>query len=339
MKNFLAVILAVLIVLSFSACNYTDGLNTTSKKSTTAAVTETTAATTAQTTAETATMEASTRPTEAPATVYYEPNYINPEVVTGAPNASSKTHTGYEPLPEVSFTVVDPENTRGLSTKALGFGFGLGKNGSQPAESIRNQDLFDNYQAIALDRTSPGKVLHLTFDCGYENGYTGKILDTLKEKHVQAAFFCTLSFIKTEPELATRMITEGHILGNHSTTHPVFPNLSRTKMAQEIQNCDNYLRTNFGYSAPYFRFPTGSYSKDSLDLVQSVGFKSVFWSVAYADWDPANQKGRQFAFDTVTARLHPGAVILLHAVSKDNTAALGDIIDWAREQGYTFKSL
>ena len=242
-------------------------------------------------------------------------------------------------MPAVSFTVSDPENTRGLPTAATGYSFGVGKDGNPPAQSLRNQAYFDRYGALAIDLKSTGKVLRLTFDCGYENGYTGKILDTLKEKNVPAAFFCTLPFITQQPELVTRMIKEGHIVGNHSDTHPVFPNISRTQMAKEIQDCDNYLRLHFGYSAPYFRFPTGSYSDSSLDLVQSIGFKSVFWSVAYADWDPANQKGTQFAFDTVTSRLHPGAVILLHAVSADNTAALGDIIDWARGQGYQFVSL
>lgn len=339
MKKFLAVLLACFVLFTFSACRSVNSGVTASTAQTGSTAAATTAATTAAAETTAAETETQAPATEEPTTVYYEPVHINPEVITGAPGSAAKTYTGYEPLPEVSFTVIDPENTRGLSTKANGFGFGLGKNGSQPAESISNQNLFDQYDALALDRTSPGKILHLTFDCGYENGYTGKILDVLKEKHVQAAFFCTLPFIKSEPELVARMIAEGHIVGNHSTTHPVFPNISRTKMAMEIQNCDNYLRTNFGYSAPFFRFPEGSYSKNSLDLVQSIGYKSVFWSVAYADWDPANQKGTRFAVETVTSRLHPGAVILLHAVSKDNAAALGEIIDRARELGYIFKSL
>ena len=135
------------------------------------------------------------------------------------------------------------------------------------------------------------------------------------------------------------MINEGHIVGNHSTTHPDFSKISREKMATEIETCDNYLREKFGYSSPYFRFPMGSYSASALDLVSSLGYKSVFWSVAYADWDVNDTKGKQYAFETVTSRLHPGAVILLHSVSPDNAAALGDIIDWARKQGYEFRSL
>ena len=123
------------------------------------------------------------------------------------------------------------------------------------------------------------------------------------------------------------------------TNHPDFSKISREKMATEIETCDNYLREKFGYSSPYFRFPMGSYSASALDLVSSLGYKSVFWSVAYADWDVNDTKGKQYAFDTVTSRLHPGAVILLHSVSPDNAAALGDIFDWARKQGYEFRSL
>ena len=361
-KNVFAVLFIFSLVLTLTACfnqnsdNVTTALQefTTSETYTstqtditseTAAATQFTSPATVATEPVTTAIETSapTQPpvstTKAPSTAPVEPSTAKFEIVTGAPDPGAKTYTGYEPLQQVKFTVLDPGNSRGLSTKAMGFGFGIGKNGAPPVESINNQKFFDRYDALALDRVSAGKVLHLTFDCGYENGFTAKILDTLKAKHVQAAFFCTLTFIKSEPALVARMIKEGHVVGNHSSTHPVFPTITRTQMALEIQNCDNYLRQNFGYSAPYFRFPEGSYSTSSLDLVQSLGYMSVFWSVAYADWDPAKQLGTQFAFDTVTSRLHPGAVILLHAVSKDNTAALGSIIDWARGQGYRFVSL
>lgn len=199
-------------------------------------------------------------------------------------------------------------------------------------------DFLTQYDAWYVGDTSQ-KVIYLTFDCGYENGYTNKILDVLKEKQVTAAFFCTLPNIKAEPELIARMIKEGHIVGNHSVSHPSFAKISRTQMASEIENCDNYLREHFGYSAPYFRFPMGEYSECALELVGSLGFKCVFWSLAWNDWNTDSQKGSDTAFKTVTSRLHPGAVILLHSVSSDNAGALGDIIDYARKQGYVFKSL
>lgn len=251
------------------------------------------------------------------------------------------TYTGLPALPLVEFKVTDPDNARGLSTEKHGYGFGVAKDGKPNQISVNNQAYFDNggFNAVALDTKSTDKVLYLTFDCGYENGYTAKVLDILKVKGVTAAFFCTLPQIKSEPELTARMINEGHIVGNHSVTHPSFPEKSRLEMAQEIKGMDDYLRTNFGYSEPFFRFPMGEYSDCALDLVGSLGYKCVFWSLAYSDWDLSNQKGADYAFETVTSRLHPGAVILLHAVSPDNAEALGRIIDYAQEQGYTFKSL
>lgn len=261
--------------------------------------------------------------------------------VTGKPDSAAKTFTGYSPLPKVTLTATDPNNTKGLSTATVGYSYGVSKDGVPHENSLNAQKYFNqkNFNAVSIDTVTQEKVLYLTFDCGWENGYTSKVLDILKEKNVPAAFFCTLSNIKAEPELTARMIKEGHIVGNHSDSHPDFSKISRTQMAKEIENCDNYLRENFGYTSPYFRFPMGSYSDCALDLVSSLGYKSVFWSVAYADWDVSDVKGKQYAFETVTSRLHPGAIILLHSVSPDNAEALGDIIDWARKQGYEFRSL
>lgn len=278
-------------------------------------------------------------------TTEYKPAVTNPqykaENITGAPDSSAKTFTGYAALPSVTFAVNDPENSRGLPISAINHSFGVAKDGKPHDISVNSQKFFETkgYNAVTYDTKSTEKVLYLTFDCGYENGYTFKVLDTLKEKNVSAAFFCTLDHIKAEPELISRMIKEGHIVGNHSDKHPNFSKINRTRMAQEIETTDNYLRANFGYTSPFFRFPEGAYSENALDLVGSLGYKSVFWSLAYSDWDTSNQKGKQYAFDTVTARLHPGAIILLHSVSKDNAEALGDIIDYALTQGYVFKPL
>ena len=256
----------------------------------------------------------------------------------GKPTGTTATYTGLEPLPERTLPIIDPDNLRGLSTTAHNHSYGVSKGGVPHEISVNNQKLYEQYGGFCLD-TSGEKVIYLTFDCGYENGCTGQILDTLKEKKVPAAFFVTLPNVKSNPDLIARMINEGHTVGNHSDTHPNFSTISRTRMVQEIQNLDNHLRTKFGYSSPFFRFPEGACSVNALELVQSVGFKSVFWSSAYADWDVSNPKGKQYAYDTVTSRLHPGCVLLLHAVSYDNADALGDIIDYALSQGYTFKAL
>lgn len=229
----------------------------------------------------------------------------------------------------------------GFSTKRREHSYGVAKNGKPHSISVDNQAYFDsvNKGAFCLDTKTPEKVLYLTFDCGWENGCTSRILDTLKEKNVPAAFFCTLDHIDSEPELIGRMIDEGHIVGNHSANHPDFSQISRDRMTSEIKECENRLVNDYGYQPVFFRYPEGAYNENSLDLVYSLGYKTAFWSCAYADWDVDNPKGADYAFETVTARLHPGAVILLHSVSPDNAEALGRIIDYARAEGYEFRSL
>lgn len=251
-----------------------------------------------------------------------------------------ETFTGKAPLKAVHFTVSDPQNTRGLATDKIAHSFGVASNGEPHEIAKQSQKYFDDNKVNAITYDTRGeKVLYLTFDCGYENGNTEIILDVLKEKKVKAAFFCTLINIKSNPELMVRIINDGHILGNHSANHPCFDEISREKMAKEIEDCDNYLRENFGYTSPYFRFPKGEYSENALELVNSIGYKCVFWSLAYNDWNTDQQKGGDYAFETVTSRLHPGAIILLHSVSADNAQAMGRIIDYARGQGYEFRTL
>lgn len=264
----------------------------------------------------------------------------NDNAVATTKKENIKTYTGREPLDKIKIEVHDAENSRGLSTKLIEHSYGVAKGGKPHDISVSSQKFFENkgYRAVTLDTATENKI-YLTFDCGYENGNTSKILDVLKEKNIKAAFFCTLDNIEAEPELIARMINEGHIVGNHSTTHPSFDKLSRTQMAKELEECENYLRENFGYSSKYFRFPMGNYSESALDLISSSGMTSVFWSLAYADWNTDKQKGAEYAFKNVTDRLHPGAVILLHSVSKDNADALERIIDYALKQGYEFSSL
>ncbi len=241
-------------------------------------------------------------------------------------------------LPETS---VLPEPMAQNSNEKKSHSYGVAKDGKPNEISINNQKYFEenNFNAFCLDTKSKDKVLYLTFDCGYENGYTEKILDVLKDKKVNAAFFCTLPQVKENPELIKRMISEGHIVGNHSVTHPSFAEISTEQVIEEIKGMEKYLKENYKYSEPYFRFPKGEYTENALKTVNYLDYSCVFWSLAYADWDLNSQKGEQFAFDKVVSRLHPGAVILLHSVSPDNANALGRIIDEARSQGYEFLSL
>ena len=248
------------------------------------------------------------------------------------------TPTGLKTLTPVSFKVT--ENNQGLSTKKISHSHGPSTDGKVHHTVEEMQKTFDKYGAFTYDNISTEKVLYLTFDCGYEyENLTGKILDVLQRKQVPATFFCTLDYLKTAPDFVTRMINEGHIVGNHSATHPSFAEISREKMANELETFENYLRENFGYASRYFRFPAGEYNESALQLVQSLGFVSVFWSTAYDDWDTNKIRGKDYAVDKVMSRLHNGAVILLHSVSPDNAEALSEIIDKARGQGYEFRSL
>ena len=264
---------------------------------------------------------------------------------TAKPNNSTETDgttttttQAEKKLPETS---VLPEPMAQNSNEKKSHSYGVAKDGKANEISINNQKYFEsnNLNAFCLDTKSKDKVLYLTFDCGYENGYTEKILDVLKEKNVNAAFFCTLPQVKENPELIRRMIDEGHIVGNHSVTHPSFAEITTEQMTKEIRTMEDYLKENFNYSEPYFRFPKGEYTDTAIQTVNSLGYSCVFWSLAYADWDLNNQKGEQYAYEKVVSRLHPGAVILLHSVSPDNANALSRIIEEAKNQGYKFLSL
>lgn len=178
--------------------------------------------------------------------------------------------------------------------------------------------------------------VYLTFDEGYENGYTAAILDTLKEKGVSAVFFVTLPYVKSEPELVKRMIDEGHIVGNHTARHPNMTTETPSDAYDEVADLHNYVKENFGYEMFLFRFPEGAFSEQNLALLQKMGYRSVFWSFAYKDWDPENQYDNETALKKATGSLHSGEIFLLHAVSKTNAAILGDFIDTVRNEGYTF---
>lgn len=184
------------------------------------------------------------------------------------------------------------------------------------------------------------KVVYLTFDQGYENGYTNKILDVLKEKDVKAAFFLTKPYIKNNPDILKRMIADGHILANHSVTHPSLPSLSDEKIIFEIEEVDRYLKELTGYSMDkFFRPPMGEYSQRTLAITNDLGYKTIFWSFAYKDWLVDDQPTKSVAHKTVLDNLHNGSIILLHSVSSANTDALPDIIDSIKKQDYKFGSL
>ncbi len=193
--------------------------------------------------------------------------------------------------------------------------------------------LTSKYNAVWVGDTSK-KVIYLTFDEGYENGYTPMILDTLKKNDVKALFFITGPYLKTEQKLVKRMLDEGHTVGNHTINHPSLPEMSLDKLNYEMSGLEKQFKAVFGKGFNYMRPPKGEYSARTLEAAHELGYKTVFWSFAYADYDVNKQQGADHAYNMVMSHLHNGAVLLLHAVSKDNAEALDRIIKGIREQGY-----
>ncbi len=199
-------------------------------------------------------------------------------------------------------------------------------------ESLQNKYSEMSSQWLLPDN----KEICLTFDEGYENGYTEQILDTLADKDVQAIFFCTYDYVRDNPQIVHRMINEGHIIGNHSYSHYNMTEIDLDTAAEEITLMHDYVEEQFNYSMGYFRFPEGVFSEQTIALAAELGYRSVFWSFAYADWDVDNPPAEDEAFEKITSSTHNGEIMLLHAVSETNANILGDVIDNIREQGYTF---
>ena len=207
-------------------------------------------------------------------------------------------------------------------------------NANRPNGADYYQQLYGKYDAYFIAPNTD--KIYLTFDEGYENGYTAPILDTLKEKDVKAVFFVTLPYAKSEPALIKRMIDEGHTIGNHSSKHLSFPEMPLEEAAADIIDLHNYMKANYGYEMWLFRPPMGEFSEQTLGLVQSLGYKTVFWSFAYRDWLVDDQPLTLEALNHITSKSHPGAIYLLHAVSQTNAEILGDVIDQICAKGYTF---
>ena len=269
---------------------------------------------------------------------------IKPEIPESSESSSSEPEPESEPAVENEIGSLEELSPYFQEFADLGseqIPWGPGTNFDETGKPIACVGLQSEYGKWDTDfyrdgEEHKGKV-YLTFDEGYENGYTPKILDILKEKGVSAVFFVTLSYAKAEPELIQRMIDEGHVVGNHSSRHPNMTTITMEEMYAEVADLHNYISENFDYDMYLFRPPEGAFSERSLALLQKMGYRTVCWSFAYADWDPANQPEHQKAFERVTRSVHDGEVFLLHAVSETNTDILGDVIDHVRNEGFTFE--
>lgn len=210
----------------------------------------------------------------------------------------------------------------------------------KPPVGNATEDELKKYNAYYRENTDE-KVLYLTFDAGYENGHTEKILDVLKKEKVPATFFVVGNYIETEPELVKRMVKEGHIVGNHTYHHPDMSQISSMEnFKEELTSLEKlYKETTGEEMKKFYRPPQGKYSVANLEMANELGYTTVFWSLAYVDWYEDQQPSREEAFKKLIPRVHPGAVILLHSTSATNAEVLDELICKWREQGYEFKAL
>lgn len=259
---------------------------------------------------------------------------------TGPQN--SITQSSYE---NKKYAVPTPENkdaqktttTGNLSDKKYGWGVKKKGNHQQPEVPVGICNTLARHDAYWIGDPKE-KAVYLTFDEGYENGYTSKILDILKEQNIKSAFFITGHYLKSQPELVKRMAEEGHIVGNHTVNHPCLPDLTDEEIRKEIgQLAEDFFKLT-GEKMVYLRPPKGEYSERTLAETKLLGYYNIFWSLALVDWVPM-PGGPDEAYRSVMDNTHNGALILLHAVSKDNTESLERIIKDIKAQGYTFKTL
>ena len=233
--------------------------------------------------------------------------------------------------------VVGIIGTRSVETGSWGLSFRT--EGAPPVGTAGSAQL-QQYDAVFLG--DPGqKVIYLTFDAGYENGSTAKILDTLKKHQVPAAFFLVGNYISQNGDLVRQMVNEGHIVGNHTMHHPDMSKISDLASFQkELNELEALYKETTGQEMPkYYRPPQGNYSEENLKMAKELGYKTVFWSLAYVDWNNDSQPTREYAFSKLLPRIHNGAVVLLHSTSSTNAEILDELLTKWKDMGYTFASI
>ena len=234
--------------------------------------------------------------------------------------------------------VLQTSSTASLSNTSIGWGIKRSDNHEQPDLGKKNKELIEKYNGMAMGNKE-NKYVYITFDLGYEAGYTDNILNVLKENNVNATFFITAHYVNTASDLVQRMINEGHIIGNHTVNHKSMPTLTEEQLTKEIMTLHTNIYERYNYEMRYMRPPKGEYSERSLNVVTKLGYIPVMWSFAYADWDEAKQPSKQEGIDKIVKNVHNGEIMLLHATSKTNMEILDTVIKQIKEMGYEFKSL
>lgn len=237
--------------------------------------------------------------------------------------------TFHQDLPQLVPVTID-----GQYNKTLRWGIARKTDHKTPDADPGAPQLLSKYNGIYIGDVKK-KEIYITFDEGYENGYTSKILDVLKENNVKAVFFITGPYLKEHQDLVRRMVEEGHIVGNHTIHHPSLPSVDDKTVEEEVLGLDRAFYEKFGTNMKYLRPPKGEYSERTLAITNRLGYCNMFWSFAYDDWYRDKVRGADYAYNIVMRNLHNGAILLLHAVSKDNADALDRIIKGARDMGYT----
>ena len=211
--------------------------------------------------------------------------------------------------------------------------------GKEPVGNASQQALED-YDAVYVG-DGKEKVIYLTFDAGFENGYTASILDTLQAHNVPACFFVVGNYLETAPELVRRMVNEGHIVGNHTYHHYDMSKISdAASFRKELSDVETlYEQTTGEVMQKYYRPPQGIYSEENLRMAKQLGYRTVFWSLAYVDWYQDDQPTKEQAFSKLLPRIHPGAVVLLHSTSRTNAEILDELLTKWETMGYRFASL
>ncbi len=235
-------------------------------------------------------------------------------------------------------TSTNASDYESISNKKICWGIKRADNHNQPDVGKENMEVMRKYNGIFMGN-SDKKVVYLTFDAGYEAGYTEKILDVLKENSVTATFFITGHYLNTQPELIKKMIDNGNIIGNHTVNHKCLTDISLEEIKKEVMDLHTAVYEKFGYEMKYFRPPKGEFSEKSLNYINSLGYTSALWSLAYDDWDENKQGREEYAKKKILENIHNGAVILLHSNSKDNSMILDSVIKEIKAGGYEIKSL
>ena len=225
-----------------------------------------------------------------------------------------------------------------ISNKKMEWGVKRNKEHNQPDVGEDRRKILEENNGICLGNKDE-KIIYLTFDEGYEAGFTSKILEILKENEVKATFFITAHYLNTNEELVKQMIEEGHIVGNHTVNHKSMPTLTEEEIKKEVMDLHIAVYQKFEYEMKYIRPPKGEFSEKSLKYTNNLGYKTVMWSFAYEDWDENNQPNEEKAKEKILENLHNGEIMLLHGNSKTNTNILDEVIKKSKEIGYSFKSL